>query len=87
MFCILKVLEPCNYYFHKKIADNAVSVLDYPITPDETYIKIVTMSIITNLSLSVFSTFKEIIFCILGHDISKRFVTKFKHIVRGPSFR
>ena len=23
----------------------------------------------------------------LGHDISKRFVTKFKRIVRGPSFR
>ena len=23
----------------------------------------------------------------LGHDISKRFVTKFKGIVRGPSFR
>ena len=23
----------------------------------------------------------------LGHDISKRYVTKFKRIVRGPSFR
>ena len=23
----------------------------------------------------------------LGHDISRRFVTKFKRIVRGPSFR
>ena len=23
----------------------------------------------------------------LGHDMSKRFVTKFKRIVRGPSFR
>ena len=23
----------------------------------------------------------------LGHDISKRFVTKFKRIMRGPSFR
>ena len=23
----------------------------------------------------------------LGHDISKQFVTKFKRIVRGPSFR
>ena len=24
---------------------------------------------------------------VLDHDISKRFVTKFKRIVRGPSFR
>ena len=30
-----------------------------------------------------------ILFCLkaLGHDISKRFVTKFKRIVCGPSFR
>ena len=30
---------------------------------------------------------RSIVLKALGHDISKRFVTKFKRIVRGPSFQ